>query len=56
MREIMGRMGILGELMGFLWKRRLFWLIPMVAVLLIFAVIVALGSNPVTSPFIYSLF
>ncbi len=56
MREIGSRFGILSELGKFLWKRKLFWLIPMMAVLLIFAIIIVLGSNPVTSPFIYTLF
>lgn len=56
MREIASRLGILGEFGKFLWKRKLFWLIPMMVVLAIFALLIVLGSNPVTSPFVYSLF
>lgn len=56
MRDIGNRLGIIGEMGKFLWKRKLFWLIPMMLVLMIFAVIIVLGSNPVTSPFIYTLF
>ncbi|HRL11394.1 MAG TPA: DUF5989 family protein [Aggregatilineales bacterium] len=56
MREIGSRLGILGEFGKFLWKRKLFWLIPMVLVLGIFALLIVLGSNPATSPFIYTLF
>lgn len=49
-------MGILGELLQFLWRRKLYWLIPMIVTLILFAVLIILGSNPATSPFIYSLF
>ena len=40
----------------FLWKRKLYWLIPMILLLIVFAVFIILQSNPVTAPFIYSLF
>lgn len=50
------RMGVLGELLAFLWRRKLYWLMPMILALLVFAVIIILGSNPITSPFLYTLF
>lgn len=50
------RMGILGELMLFLWKRKLYWLMPMMVTLLLFAVIIVLGSTGPGGVFIYSLF
>ena len=50
------RMGVLGELMSFLWKRKLYWLIPMMVTLLLFAVIIILGNTGVGSVFIYTLF
>lgn len=53
--DFFGRMGVLGELMSYLWKQKLYWMIPMVVVLVVFAVIIILGSNPVTAPFIYSI-
>ncbi|NWG15122.1 MAG: hypothetical protein HXY41_00670 [Chloroflexi bacterium] len=56
MRDFFARMGILGELLAFLWKRKLYWLIPMIVVLIIFVVFIILGSNPATQPFIYTLF
>lgn len=56
MRDFFARMGILGELLQFLWRRKLYWLIPMIVTLILFAVLIILGSNPATSPFIYSLF
>ncbi len=56
MRDIFARMGILGELVMFLWKRKLYWLIPMIIMLSLFIVLIILGSNPATAPFIYPLF
>jgi hypothetical protein len=50
------RMGVLGELLAFLWKRKLYWLIPMMVTLLLFAVIIILGNTGVGSVFIYTLF
>lgn len=55
MRDMLVRMGILGELLLFLWKRKLYWLIPMMITLVIFIVLIILGSNPATQPFIYTL-
>ncbi len=57
MRDFFSRMGVLGELLSFLWKRKLYWLLPMILVLLVFAVLIVLaGSSGVAAPFIYSLF
>ncbi len=56
LRDMFERMGILGELLMFLWRRKLYWLIPMVITLILVAVLIILGSNPATQPFIYTLF
>jgi hypothetical protein len=56
MRDLFSRMGVLGELFSFLWKRKLYWLIPMMLVLALFIVLIILSSNPATAPFIYPLF
>ena len=56
MRDFIERMGILGELLGFLWKRKLYWLIPMVITLIFFAIFIILGtSGGGIAPFIYTL-
>jgi len=56
MRDLFARMGIWGELLGFLWRRKLYWLLPMIMVLTVIAGFLMLANNPVTGPFIYSLF
>jgi hypothetical protein len=55
MRDILMRMGILGELFQFLWKRKLYWLMPMIIVLALVAVLIIAGSSG-AAPFIYTLF
>ncbi len=56
MRDLMNRLGILGELLTFLWRRKLYWLVPMIIMLVIVGALIILSSNPATSPFIYTLF
>lgn len=56
MNDFVARMGILGELMQFLWKRKLYWLIPMVITLVIVAVLIVVGASGPGGAFIYTLF
>ena len=55
-RSMTSNVGIVGELLNFLWKRKLWWLIPMVAVLLIFGLLLIFASASGVGPFIYTLF
>jgi len=55
MRGVLSRFPVVGELMVFLWHRKLWWLIPVVIVLVILGLLVVLGSTGV-APFIYTLF
>ncbi len=50
------RLGIAGELIGFLWERKLWWLIPMVVVLLAFGGLLITAHSSALGPFIYTLF
>lgn len=54
--DFLMRMGVLGELLAFFWRRKLYWLIPMMVTLLLFAVIIVLGGTTPAGVFIYSLF
>lgn len=51
-----GRLKTAGELLQFLWHSGLWWLIPVVAVLLLFALFFALAQATGIAPFIYTLF
>lgn len=51
----MGKLGIVGQLLGFLWKQRKFWLIPIILVVVLLIILVLMGENSVVAPFIYTL-
>ncbi len=48
--------GTLRELFTYLWKRKLWWLIPFVIVLLLLSALIILGSAAGVGPFIYTIF
>jgi hypothetical protein len=50
------RFGVMGELLGFLWERKLWWLIPMMIVLLAFGALMIFAQSSAIAPFIYTLF
>ena len=45
---------LLGELWGFAWKEKAWWIVPIVIVLLALTVFVVAGS--IVAPFLYPLF
>ena len=48
--------GIVREFFQFLWRERLWWMVPMILVFVLFGALIFLaGSSPV-APFIYTLF
>lgn len=55
-RNIAGGAGTIRELFQFLWARRLWWLIPFVAVLILTGVLLIIGQVTGVAPFIYTLF
>ena len=50
------RLGIVGELFAFLWAAKMWWLIPMIVALIVFAVVILFGSASGGGPLIYTLF
>lgn len=56
MTALRGMAATLGELFRFLWQQKLWWLMPMLVVLLVFAALIVLGSTAGIGPFIYTLF
>lgn len=55
-RGMMTNTGVVGEVIQFLWARKLWWLIPMVSVLLLFGLLLIFASSSGVAPFIYTLF
>jgi hypothetical protein len=50
------RFGIVSELLSFLWQQKMWWLIPMVLVLLAFGGLMVTAQSSALGPFIYTLF
>jgi membrane glycosyltransferase len=55
-RDAVRRLGVVGELLTFLWRERLWWMIPILIALILVALLVVLASNPAVAPFVYVLF
>ncbi len=49
-------MDFLQDLWLFVKERKKFWLIPVIAILLLLGVIIVLGGSSALAPFIYTLF
>lgn len=56
LERITGKLGIAGEFLGFLWEQKLWWMIPMVAVFLVFGLLLAFTQGSAVAPFVYALF
>jgi hypothetical protein len=46
----------LKELFGFLWQNKLWWMAPIVVVLLLFSGLMFLAQSSALAPFVYTLF
>ena len=53
---MMTNLGVVGEMLEFLWTKKMWWLIPMVTVLLLFGLLLIFASASGVGPFIYTLF
>ena len=49
-------MGTAGSVLTYLWKRKRWWLIPLVTALLLFALLLVFATASGVAPFIYTLF
>lgn len=55
-RGFLYKFTIARELLQFLWKRKLWWMMPMVVVLLLFGLLMVFAQGTAVAPFIYTLF
>lgn len=47
---------LIGEMWAFMKERKKFWLLPIMAVLLLFGTLIVLTQGSAVAPFIYTLF
>ena len=45
-----------GGFLQFLWRNKIWWIAPAVSVLILTALLLYLGSEEASSPFVYTLF
>ena len=55
-REMGDKFSIAWELLAFLWQRKMWWMIPMVVVLLGMGLLITFASTSGVGPFIYTFF
>ncbi len=55
-KKFTSKLGIMRELLVFLWRRKLWWMIPMIVVLILFGLLLIFTQSSVVAPFIYTLF
>ena len=56
LKAIALKFSIAWDLLVFLWNFKMWWMIPMVSILLFFGLLIVVGSATGVGPFIYSLF
>ena len=56
LRRTASRLSIAGELFTFLWEQKLWWMIPMVTVFVLFGLLLVATQGSALAPFIYTLF
>lgn len=56
LRSMACNVSVVREFVSYLWQRRMWWLIPMVILLLMFGLLLIFASTSGIGPFVYSLF
>ena len=56
LRKVARRFGVVRELFSFLWKEKLWWMIPMVVVLPLVGILILFAHASAVAPWIYTLF
>ena len=50
------RFGIMTEFFEYLWRQKLWWMMPMFVVIFLFGLLLIVGQTSALAPFIYTLF
>lgn len=56
LRKFFLKSGIVKELLAYLWKERLWWMIPMMVILILLGILMYMAQSSPVAPFIYTLF
>ncbi len=55
-RRLTARLGIIGRLFEYLWKERVWWMIPIIVVVLLCGLLILSSQSSAVAPFLYTLF
>ncbi|MGD0331014.1 MAG: DUF5989 family protein [Dehalococcoidia bacterium] len=55
-KNFISKSGTFGELLTFLWQRKLWWMIPMIVMLVLFGLLFIFAAGSPLAPFIYTIF
>ncbi len=55
-KNLVFRLVIFSELLVFLWQRKLWWLIPLTIILVLFGFLLIFAQTSSVAPFVYTLF
>ncbi|MDY6769194.1 MAG: DUF5989 family protein [Candidatus Nanohaloarchaea archaeon] len=53
--RIRENLGVVGEFLGFLWDRKIYWMIPIFLMLITIGALVIFAQSSALSPFVYTL-
>lgn len=56
LHDMASKFGIASDLIKFLWQAKMWWMIPVVSVLVLLGLLIVFGSSTGVGPFIYTLF
>ena len=56
LEKLKSKLSIVKEFIGFLWERKLWWLIPLMLLILTIGLVLIVSHGTVFAPFIYVLF
>lgn len=56
MKSVRTKLSIAGELLGFLWVNKQWWMMPMVFLLMILGGLIIFAQSSAIAPFIYTMF
>ncbi len=56
LRGMAANFGSFGEVFAFMWKQKLWWLMPMVALMLVFGLLLVFANASGLGAFIYAVF
>lgn len=56
LKKFLHRYSIIRELLSFFWKERLWWMIPMIVILILLGILMIFAQGTAVAPFIYTIF